>query len=253
MAISIAQAQLFFLALTRMLAMLIHMPMLGGRLVPTPVRLGLGLLLTAVLIPWAPLGPEAAPQPPVVFGLAAGREIVVGTLIGFAAAMVFATLQVAGEVMGQGSGFSAAQYLNPALDMSGTAYDSLFVMAAMLVFLVIDGHHVFLLAVGRTYQVLPLGGPLPLDSVDRLLRMTSDLILAGVEMALPVLGTMLLTDLALGLLARAAPQVSVFFLGLPLKFGVALLGLALAFPALVPPLTGLFKSLGSRMLQLVGG
>ncbi len=252
MTVSLAQAQTFFLALTRILAMLIHVPVLGGRAIPNQVKVGLGLLLTMILIPWQSLSPEAPPLALFPFTIAIGRELLIGTLAGFAAVLIFGALQISGNLMGLGSGFAAAQILNPALEESGSTFDQMFVMTALLIFLAINGHHAFLLGVKRTFDLLPLQSPLPEISLQRLLTLTSGMITAGVQMALPLLGTLLLTDLTLGLLARVAPQMHVFFLGISLKVGLGLLALTVALSFILPQLSDLLRSIGEHTLQLLG-
>jgi flagellar biosynthesis protein FliR len=251
--ISIAQAQLFFLALTRVLAILIQVPVLAGSLVPNQIKIGLGILLTMVLIPWNPLPAEAASMPILVFGFAIGRELLLGTLAGFSAALTFSIMQIAAEMMGLGSGFASGKILNPALDASGSAYDQFFIMTTMLIFLVVNGHHTFILGIKRTFDLIPVNSALPNLSMDGLISMTAGLIAVGLQLSLPVMGALMLTDLTLGLLARVAPQVQVFFLGVPIKVAVGLIGLALVFGVLMPTLADLFQQMGARMLQLLGG
>lgn len=252
MIVSVAQAQSFFLALTRILAILVHVPVLGGRLVPDMVKIGLGFLLAVALIPWQPLPPGEESIPALAFTFAIGRELLVGTLAGFAATLTFAAVQMAGEMMGLVSGFGSARIINPAFESSGSALDNFFVMMAMLLFLAIDGHHAFLLALQRTFELVPLNAPLPELSAGRLVALSAQLIAAGVRLSLPVVGTLLLADLTLGLLARVAPQVHVFFLGLPLKLGAGLVVLAFALAMLFPSLVDLFRRLGERALGLLG-
>jgi flagellar biosynthetic protein FliR len=78
------------------------------------------------------------------------------------------------------------------------------------------------------------------------------LIVAGAQMALPVVGTLLLTDITLGLLARVAPQIQVFFLGLPLKIGIGLFAMMLTMAIAIPRIGDLYARMGPRMLQLIG-
>jgi flagellar biosynthetic protein FliR len=252
MSVSVAQAQLFFLALTRILAILIHVPVLGGRSVPDLVKIGFGLALAMVMLPWQPLPAEAPILPALGFGFAMGRELLAGTLAGYACVLTFGALQIAGNLMGLGSGFTAGQILNPTLEDNGTPMDHLFLMTAFLIFLVVNGHHFFLLGLQRTFTALPLNTTLPELTSGYLLNLTAGLILAGIQMALPVMGTLLLTDLTLGLLARVAPQVHVFFLGVPLKVGVGLLALSFSIVLLAPNLIALFELMGSRMVELLG-
>ncbi len=252
MIISVAQAQLYFLALTRILAMMIAVPVLGGQSIPVQVRIGLGLVLAAVLLPWQPLPAQSEWMDWLAYAVAIAREILIGTLAGFAARLTFAALQIAGEAMGLGSGFASSRLFNPALSESSTALDQFFVMVAMLYFLVIDGHHLFLIAVKKTFDFLPLMAPLPLDRMDVLMETTAQLILAGVHLALPVMAALFLTDLTLGLLARIAPQVQVYFLGLPLKIGVSLIAMGMVIVVGLPLLGNLYSQIAPRMLALIG-
>jgi flagellar biosynthetic protein FliR len=81
--------------------------------------------------------------------------------------------------------------------------------------------------------------------------MTAQLIAAGIQMALPVMGALLLADITLGLLSRVAPQVQVFFLGLPLKIGLGMVALSMTFAIAFPVMGDLFRNIGTRMLVLI--
>lgn len=251
MIISVAQAQLFFLALTRTLAILAHIPFLGSQNIPPQVRIGLGVLLAAILIPWQPLPAEAEAIALFGFTLAIGKEVLLGTLAGFAAALTFGAVQVTGEAMGLGSGFSSSRIFNPTMGESGSAFNQIFIIIAMMYFLVIDGHHLFIAALQRSFQVIPLNGEFPFASLETLIRMTAQLITTGVHLGLPVMAALILTDLTLGLLARVSPQVQVYFLGLPVKVGISLLALGLMFAVVFPYLANLYQSIGPRMIQLL--
>ncbi len=252
MSISIAQAQLYFLAFTRIMAVIVHVPIFGGQNIPNQVRIGLGLMLSAILIPWQPLPATAAPIADLAFAVAIGRELLIGTLAGFAATATFAAVQIAGELMGVAIGFGSARVLNPALGESGSALDQLFVMIALLLFVVLNGHHFFLIALQKTFQAIPVGSTQFVFNAETMLRQFADLIVAGAQMALPVVGTLLLTDITLGLLARVAPQIQVFFLGLPLKIGIGLFAFMLTMAIAIPRIGDLYTQMGPRMLQLIG-
>jgi len=167
--------------------------------------------------------------------------------------LTFGAIQMAGDVMGMGSGFRAAQMLNPALGLQGSSMNQFFVVVATLVFLAVDGHHLFLIAVQRTFDMLPLATALPAFSSERLLATTGKLVGTGVQIALPVFGAVLLTDLSLGLLARVAPQIQVFFLGVPVKLGIGIVALLFSLGVLFPLLRDLFSSIGDHTLMLLGG
>ncbi len=94
--------------------------------------------------------------------------------------------------------------------------------------------------------------PLPLDRIDALMQTTAQLILAGVHLALPVMAALFLTDLTLGLLARVAPQVQVYFLGLPLKIGVSLIAMGMVILVGLPLIGNLYREIAPRMWALIG-
>lgn len=252
MTISVAQAQLFFLCFTRIMAIIMHVPVLGGQTIPTQVRIGLGMVLAMVLVPWQPLPADAEAIGALVYGIAIGKEILIGTLIGFAADLAFGAIQTAGSAMGLGSGFSSGRIFNPALGDSGSAFDQIFVMTVTMVFLVINGHHLVLIAIQKTFDILPLNGPLPFNGLESLLVTTSTFIVVGIQLALPVMTALILTDLTLGLLARVAPQVQVYFLGLPVKVAVSLMAMVMTFAVISPSVTSMFKTMAENMLLFLG-
>jgi len=250
MSISVFQAQLFFLAFTRIMAVMIHVPALGGQNIPSQVRIGLGLTLALVLFPL-----QSAPTGEMIgafaFGVGIGKEIIIGTLVGFAADLAFGAIQIAGSAMGMGSGFESGRIFNPSLGEAGSAFDQIFVMTAAMIFLILDGHHLVLIALQKTFTAVPLNGALPFNGLEAVLRMTSVFVASGVHMALPVMAALFLTDLTLGLLARIAPQVQVYFLGLPVKVVVAMIAMGMTFAVVFPYLGSLFKSMAENMLLFV--
>jgi flagellar biosynthetic protein FliR len=248
MLISVAQAQLFFLAFARIMAVIIHVPVLGGQTIPNQVRLGLGIVLAIVLIPWQPLPESAETIGLIEFAISLGKEILIGTLIGYSADLAFGAIQMAGAAMSMGSGFESSRIFNPTMGDAGSAYDQTFIMTAMMVFLMIDGHHLVIAALQRTFELVPLNGSLPFGGLEAVMTTTSGFIVTGIHLALPVMAALILADLTLGLLARVAPQVQVYFLGLPVKVAIALLAMSLMFASILPYLTSMFQSMTENML-----
>jgi flagellar biosynthesis protein FliR len=252
MIISIAQFQIFFLALTRVLAILIQVPVLGGNNIPTQTRIAFGIVLTAILVPFQPLAADAVTIPLFAFAASILRELIIGLLAGFAANLTFGAIQIAGEMMSTAAGFSAGRVLNPMMGDSTSSFDQLFVMVAMLIFLIVNGHHVFIAAIKRTFDLIPVNSALPAFMAKPMIGMTAQLIVAGIQMALPVVGAMFLADLTLGLLARVAPQIQVFFLGMPAKVALGLMAFSLTLAILMPTVENYMRSIGPWMLKILG-
>ncbi len=252
MLVSVLQFQLFFLVLTRVLAILIQVPMFGSSLIPNQMKLAVGIALTFIVVPWSPVYEETAAMPFISFLFAILQELIVGLLAGFVGTLTFGAFQLAGKMMDLSSGFGAGQIFNPAMGDTGSAMDQMFSLTALLFFMITNGHHTFLLALQKTFVFLPINAVLPDLSAARLLQMTAGFILIGVQLSLPVVGALLLTDITLGMLAKVAPQVNVFFLGLPIKVWVGLMGLMLVLSNVVPIMGDMFKQLGNRMLIIMG-
>jgi flagellar biosynthesis protein FliR len=251
MIISVAQVEFIFLALTRVLALIIQIPILGGQNIPTQVRLGLGVLLTLILFPIQDIPKDVVALDLLGLALSIFKEILIGLIAGFAANLTFAAVEIAGEVMGIGSGFSSDRVFNPAMNNSSASFNQLFIMVALLVFILMDGHHTFIIAIQRTFEIIPINGPIPMEKIDQLGRMVSMLIVSGVQLGLPLLAALTLADMTLGLLSRVAPQVQVYFIGLPMKVGIALYGLGIFFLVAYPVIRNLFEPLGNRSLQML--
>jgi flagellar biosynthetic protein FliR len=251
MIISIAQTQIFFLVLTRMMAIIIHIPNLGGQAIPNQVRIAFGLTLSIILIPWSTLSTPQESLGLLSFAAAILKEVIIGTLIGYAAVLTFGAVSIAGETMGLGSGFSSDRIFNPAMEQSVTPMGQLFVVVSMLLFMSLNGHHIALAALQKSFSLLPINSPLPAFSVEMLLRTTAQLIVVGIQMAFPIFAALLLADITLALLSRVAPQVQVYFLGLPLKIGLSMFAFGLTISIIFPILRDLYNNLGDRMLGLV--
>ena len=251
MIISIAQTQVFLLVLTRVMAIIIHIPTLGGQTIPAQVRIALGIILSAILVPMSRLPETAESLGVLALALAILQEIIIGTLIGFAAVLTFAAISIAGETMGLGSGFSSDRIFNPAMEQSVTPMGQLFVIISMLYFMAVNGHYVALIALQKSFSILPVNSPLPDLSVEILLRTTAQFITIGIQIAFPIFAALLLADITLALFSRVAPQIQVYFLGLPLKIGLSMFAFGLSITIFMPYLRDLFGNLGSRMLSLV--
>jgi flagellar biosynthetic protein FliR len=252
MLVSIIQFQLFFLALTRILAILIQIPMLGGNAIPLQVRLAFGLVLTIILVPWQALPPTAETIPVLAYAVSILRELIIGLLAGFAANLSFGAIQMAAEMISTSTGFASGRILNPMMGESTTALDQLFVLLTLSLFLITNGHHLLILSLKQTFVLIPPGNPLPPFLTETFIITTAKFILLGIQMALPVVGTLLLADITMGLLARISPQIQVYFLGLPAKIALGLFTASLTLAILLPKLSDYMRGISQIMLKLLG-
>jgi flagellar biosynthetic protein FliR len=250
-----------FLAFVRVLGALSLNPIMGSTRVPLPGRIALGLMVTLVLFP--PGGPDGSSdcglriadcglRNPVSVGpVEIAGELVVGLAAGFAVSLVFSAAQFAASLIGVNSGLNFASTLDPHSGLGSSALDQLFSLLAVLVFLQINGHHLFLMGLRELFQTVEVGrAALVPPTVEALGALMGSVFTAGVRMALPTLAALMLADLGLAVLARAAPQLNLFVVGLPAKLAIAFAVLVVALPWIVPGMAALFRRLPESMMLL---
>jgi len=231
------------LAAARLLPVIWLVTPLGGPRLPVPVRVGFAALLALVAAPalaGATGRATLAELSALHFMLLLAREIVVGFCLGLVASAAFRAAEVAGRLGDTLRGANVAEILVPTADERASPLGVLYVLLATIVFLQIGGVPRLVEALLSSYRTLPLGAGLAEPAARRaalvVIMSSAKLIASGLALAAPVVVALWLTDLALGLIARAAPSVPVYFLGLPLKgllaIGVVLLGLGMLQNAL---------------------
>jgi flagellar biosynthetic protein FliR len=241
-----------FLIFVRVLSILMTAPIFSQRSIPVPAKIGLAGLLSLLLFPVVTSHfsdvSNPIPQEMSRFLLVMAQEILVGVLIGFVSNLVFVAIDMAAKIMGLQIGFQGANLLNPLSNTPSSALEQFYSLLILMLFLAINGHHWLIAALARTFEITPPGTfVLTQLSIERLMALTNETFATAIRIALPIIGTLLLADLGLGLVARAVPQVQVFFLGMPLKMGLGLLVLALTMIVTLP----LFKDLLGNMVTNV--
>ncbi len=254
---STVQLLSLFLIFVRVLAILMTAPIFSQRSIPAPAKIGLAALLSLLLLPVAlpPAGGISSPLPQDLprFLLVVAQEILIGVLIGFVSNLVFVALDMAAKMMGLQIGFQAGNLFDPLSNAPSTALEQFYTLLALLLFLAINGHHWLIAALARTFEIAPLGTfVMTRLTIERLMVLTNETFIAATRIALPVMGTLLLADLGLGLVARAVPQVQVFFLGLPLKMGLGLIVLALTMIITLPLVKDLLANMVTNVLAISG-
>ena len=221
----------FFLVFVRVGAMLFSAPLINGRSVPMMAKIGLGLLLTVLLLPVNSAHLAEVPFQWLPLSVLVIKETGVGVLVGFVANLVFAAMQLAGQFVGIQTGFSVANVLDPLFSQSVSVLDQLYTVLAGIIFLTIDGHHMLLLAIQQTLEIVPVGAfQLTEPMMTELITLTGGVLVAGLRIILPILASLLLADVALGLVSRTVPQMNVFIVGMPLKLFVGFFLIVLTLP-----------------------
>jgi len=164
------------------------------------------------------------------------REVAIGLYIGFLVSIVFSAFQLSGQYFAVQIGFGISEVLDPIGQVSVPLIGQLKNLIGLLVFLALDGHHFLLEAIYRSYELAPV------ISVDKavsgqllkyLMHSFSGMFVIALKIALPVLGTIFLISVSMGVLAKAAPQMNIMMLGFPFKIIVAFGVMVMITPLIV--------------------
>jgi flagellar biosynthetic protein FliR len=231
----------FVWPLTRILGLVATAPVFGNTAVPVSIKVSLGVLITMIIAPTLP------PLPAIDPGSWAGllvllQELLIGLAMGFAMRLVFAAIEMAGEVTSLTMGLGFATFFDPSSSGRSSAIGQFLALVATMAFLAVNAHLVLLSALAESFVSLPItGGPFSSGAPLELARWGGRIFSAGFQISLPIVAALLITNIALGILTRAAPQLNLFGIGFPVTLGVGLLTLSIALPYLGTPIVNLFN------------
>jgi len=240
----------FLLVMTRLLAAFVTSPPFAGVLVPFRVRVALAVSVAMVVAPTQHSDVQLSVGPLL---LALVYQVVVGGLFGYLVQLVLSAPLVAGALIDNMSGFSVAGLFDPFSGSSTTPAARLNQLIATMILVLLEGHLLVVRGVLRTYEAAPLGG-LRVDSLRAVLsEAIGQLLLAAIEVGLPLLVALLMAELVLAMAARAAPQLNVMVVGFAIKSLVFTVGFALGLPLLVNATSALLERSLRWAVQVNGG
>lgn len=222
-----------FWPLIRIMALIGTAPLFGEASIPAWVKVGLGVTITSLL---APLLPPITTPIYSVAGLWLGlQQFLIGAALGMIMQFAFAAIVMAGEVIGLQMGLSFATFLDPASGLNMPILAQLMNMLTLLLFVSINGHLWMISILADSFQTVPITAlPLNAEGFMALCRASGMIFINGLMLALPMITLLLTMNIALGLLNRVSPQLTVFVIGFPLTLTIGILAFGLLLPLLAP-------------------
>lgn len=227
-------------------------PIFSGKNVPMKLRAGLILLFTILLQPVA----RASAGVPVLTPATMLSETLIGFAIGFGAAVLVGAAATAGDFMAVQSGLAGAASLDPITMQSSPTLSQFTQLLAITLLLVSNGHLLMIEALAGTLHAMPVGRLVDMQAgLGVMVGLASHLFVLGIQLAAPVLATVFIATMALGMLGRAAPQLQVLSVAFQIQIGVTFIALAAAIPVLATFFagwTGVYESLLTPILGAMG-
>jgi flagellar biosynthetic protein FliR len=248
--IQLTQVAGFLLVLVRSTAWVSVCPPFGTRMVPVQVKLGFAVALALSVTPR--LANQAVPLEIGPLAGAAAVQVTTGLALGFLGVLLFSAVQGAGALVDLFGGFSTAQLFDPMSGNQASVFGRFYQLLGTVLLFAIDGHLLLVRGFLTSFDVVPAAPDLAMIG-HVFTGGLATLFVAALEIAAPLLAAMFLTDLALGLLAKAAPEMNVFLLGLPVKLLLTIGLVGVALPLLPDAVSSLAHSIVTGGARIAGG
>ncbi|MBI5602836.1 MAG: flagellar biosynthetic protein FliR [Deltaproteobacteria bacterium] len=235
----------FLILFIRLGVILSFLPFLSGKQVPRQFKAGLIITLAYVLAPVITMEIKTSDLPTIIV-----QELLLGLTIGFAVRLIFWGVELAGTLISDAMGISMATMFNPEIGQS-TEISTLLGLIAMLLFLTLDLHHDLLYMIVKSYEIIPVTK----IQVDTLwvngISLSGQIFVMGLKIAAPVLVGMIIVNILMGFIYKAAPQINIFFVSMPVHLFVGLLILLFSTPLLIHFLEVRFSGLNEEINRII--
>jgi flagellar biosynthetic protein FliR len=242
--------QKFLLIFSRVVSVLWLLPLFSSRAVSVPFKAALSLLIAYLLFESMTIDRSFSSDPYLLL-LFVMKEVFIGLAIGFSVRVLFTAVNVAGEIISIQSGFSFARFMDPLSMTQVTVIEQFKNLLAMMLFLAMDAHHILIKALVSSFKDVPIGTvAIHRPFFEHLVTMTGKVFATGFKIGAPVIVTLLLVELALGMLSRMIPQINIFIEGVPLKILITVVMLSFSLGVIVPGIVNMFRSMDGEILRL---
>jgi len=245
----------FIWPFVRIGAMMMAAPVLSSRQTPVMFRISFVLVLTWVLVPVLPMPPvvDAFSHQALVILL---QQILIGVIMGFILQMVFAALIFGGQVIAYSMGLGFASMMDPQNGVQVPVVSQFYLILATLLFLVLNGHLVLIDILAQSFHTFPVAlNGISQNGLEAVIGWASRMFAAGLLMALPIMAALLLVNLGMGMIGRAAPQLNIFAVGFPMTILVGFVLIWITLPDVMANFSELLQEgllLMQQILQIGG-
>ncbi len=235
------------LILLRVSTLIILLPVLGHQLVPVQVKVGFIVLLSLLIFPIVQDQVPTIPINPIVFATIAVQEMLIAGALALFAQLIFTAAQFAGQLMSFQMGMTVANVFDPITRSQQSVLSQMVMTLAMLLWVVVGAHQIFIHALIDSFTLFPINHEWNFSAFLDLTDATGSMFILSLKIAAPIMLLLTFVYIALGLLARAVPQIQVFFVSFPLTVGLGLLTFSLGMPAMIYLMGDSFITLSNQV------
>lgn len=233
-------------------AMFLLAPLYSNTAIPNLVRFALALVVTYIVFFSVQTYPFTENDNFIFLALFGIKEVLVGITMGFVLSIVFQGISFAGLLVGRDMGLAMSSMFDPVTGDDGNIIATLLSMAAVIVFILINGHHFIIESLSYSFKVIPLGGFKVIENVlDLIVKYSGSIFILAIKISAPVIVAFFLIHLASGIISRVSPSFQVFFVLLPLKIGLGIFLLILVMPLYIYLFRTLIFEYEDKLLQVI--
>lgn len=232
--------------------MLFSIPILGAKNVPKGFRIGLGFFISMILIYIVKIDPSAISSDSVSLGAALAGEFLIGFLIGLMVKLIFTAVEMAGEVVGFQMGFAIVNVIDPQTSSQVPIIGQFNMVLATLIFLSINAHHYFLMAIAESFMLVPpLHSVLSGELLNGVVRLTGDMFVLAIRISAPIIVALFITNVALSVVSKTIPQINILIVGFPLTITGGILIMSLSLPLFAYLMRRVFEGMSGNMMDML--
>lgn len=233
---------IFLLVLVRITGMFFLSPIFGRRNIPNYYKVGFCFIFSIITANSVPV-PELSQYSSLAsYAVLIGKELLLGLMLGFISYLLFSGIYIAGQLIDMRIGFGMVSVFDPIANIQVPITADFYVVIATVMMLITDAHHILIHAIADSYNLLPIGEVIfNGDVITQIIKLFTNIFAIGFKIAAPITVSILITDIALGIISKSMPQLNVFMLGMPIKI---ILGLSIIFITL-----GAFKIIVNVIIQ----
>lgn len=249
---SISKLELFIMVFFRVMALLMIMPIFDNQRIIPQFKILISIMIAFVLFPIVDAQNFVMPASIGMIFWIILKEIFLGLVIGFTAKLVFTAIELGSNFAGVQMGFGASSIVDPISSSSTLVISTFQVWVATMLFLSLNGHHLFFSAIAETFYKIPIGtasmtGALAQTIVDN----TATVFVVSIKLAAPITAVMIMTNAVLGIISRFVPQMNVFVMSFPLSIGIGLIILSASIPFIAFMIKSLFELMSFDIAKVI--
>lgn len=239
---NISELIVFILVFCRLTSFIMYVPAFFPSGTPQRFKIGLSLVLTFIFVPLINIT-NLTVNNSATFIVLIEKEILIGLALGFITTLCFSAAQMAGQLLDFHVSFSMSSLYDPISNETVSILGRVFYWMCLIVFLLIDGHHIVINCLVESFQLVNIGGlALKPELATYMIQVVIEFFTIGLKMAIPIVLIIIITDFTLGLVARVMPQLNIMMLGMPIKILVGLACFTLSLPVFMKMIVNNFDT-----------